>query len=418
MISHDRYLLNSLTSKTIEISNGNAIKYEGNYEYYINEKNKRLEHELNKEKNLSKKRNEIQNFIDKFRANSKKASLVQSRIKMLDKMEEVDVKINKSSTNIRIPTPPASGKNVISISTGDFGYTEKETILKSVDLNIDRNEKFAFIGANGAGKTTLLKILAGKLKLQKGNIKVGHNVIIGYQSQEFGETLNPDLSVFETLSKDNDLNDNDVRKILGDFGFSNDSIYKKTKVLSGGEKIRLSFAKMFSNPPNYLILDEPTTHLDIDGRAGLEKLLKDYDGTICIVSHDITFIRNLDAHIIHVNNNEINRYYGNYDYFLNKSNNQLINKDSENKTKKVNYKKEQRKSKAELRLIKQQKTKKLKSLEKSLDELHKHQKVLIDKTKESNADFMKINTDLNETAKKIKLIESEWEAISQITDPQ
>ena len=418
MISHDRYLLNSLTSKTIEISNGNAIKYEGNYEYYINEKNKRLEHELNKEKNLSKKRNEIQNFIDKFRANSKKASLVQSRIKMLDKMEEVDVKINKSSTNIRIPTPPASGKNVISISTGDFGYTEKETILKSVNLNIDRNEKFAFIGANGAGKTTLLKILAGKLKLQKGNIKVGHNVIIGYQSQEFGETLNPDLSVFETLSKNNDLNDNDVRKILGDFGFSKDNIYKKTKVLSGGEKIRLSFAKMFSNPPNYLILDEPTTHLDIDGRAGLEKLLKDYEGTICIVSHDITFIRNLDAHIIHVNNNEINRYYGNYDYFLNKSNNQLINKHSENKTKKVNYKKEQRKSKAELRLIKQQKTKKLKNLEKSLDELHKHQKVLIDKTKESNADFMKINTELNETAKKIKLIESEWEAISQITDPQ
>ena len=418
MISHDRYLLNSLTSKTIEISNGNAIKYEGNYEYYINEKNKRLEHELNKEKNLSKKRNEIQNFIDKFRANSKKASLVQSRIKMLDKMEEVDVKINKSSTNIRIPTPPASGKNVISISTGDFGYTEKETILKSVNLNIDRNEKFAFIGANGAGKTTLLKILAGKLKLQKGNIKVCHNVIIGYQSQEFGETLNPDLSVFETLSKNNDLNDNDVRKILGDFGFSKDNIYKKTKVLSGGEKIRLSFAKMFSNPPNYLILDEPTTHLDIDGRAGLEKLLKDYDGTICIVSHDITFIRNLGAHIIHVNNNEINRYYGNYDYFLNKSNNQLINKDSEIKTKKINYKKEQRKSKAELRLIKQQKTKKLQNLEKSLDELHKHQKVLIDKTKESDTDFMKINTDLNETAKKIKLIESEWEKISQITDPQ
>ena len=293
-----------------------------------------------------------------------------------------------------------------------------QIILKNVDLNIDRNEKFAYIGANGAGKTTLLKILAGKLKLQKGNIKVGHNVIIGYQSQEFGETLNPDLSVFETLSKNNDLNDNDVRKILGDFGFSKDNIYKKTKVLSGGEKIRLSFAKMFSNPPNYLILDEPTTHLDIDGRAGLEKLLKDYEGTICIVSHDITFIRNLDAHIIHVNNNEINRYYGNYDYFLNKSNNQLINKDSEIKTKKINYKKEQRKSKAELRLIKQQKTKKLKNLEKSLDELHKHQKVLIDKTKESNADFMKINTDLNETAKKIKLIESEWEAISQITDPQ
>tara|TARA_B100000745_G_scaffold84327_1_gene52777 strand:+ start:131 stop:2017 length:1887 start_codon:yes stop_codon:yes gene_type:complete len=418
MISHDRYLLNSLTTKTIEISNGNAIKYEGNYEYYIDEKNKRLEHELNKEKNLSKKREEIQNFIDKFRANSKKASLVQSRIKMLDKMEKVEVKINKASTNIRIPTPPSSGKNVISITKGNFGYNEKEIILNNVDLNIDRNEKFAFIGANGAGKTTLLKILAGNLKLNSGNLKIGHNVIIGYQSQEFGETLNPDLNVFETLLKDNDMNDNDARKILGDFGFSKDSINKKTNVLSGGEKIRLSFARMFSNPPNYLILDEPTTHLDIDGRAGLEKLLKDYEGTICVVSHDITFIRNLNAHIIHVNNNEIDRYYGNYDYFLNKSNDQLKNTHPETKPKKINKKKEQRKTKAESRLIKQKKAMELKSLEKNLDELHRHQKILIDKTKKSDADFMNINKDLNNIAKKIKLIESEWEKISQITDPQ
>ena len=418
MISHDRYLLNSLTTKTIEISNGNAIKYEGNYEYYIDEKNKRLEHELNKEKNLSKKREEIQNFIDKFRANSKKASLVQSRIKMLDKMEKVEVKINKASTNIRIPTPPSSGKNVISITKGNFGYNEKEIILNNVDLNIDRNEKFAFIGANGAGKTTLLKILAGNLKLNSGNLKIGHNVIIGYQSQEFGETLNPDLNVFETLLKDNDMNDNDARKILGDFGFSKDSINKKTNVLSGGEKIRLSFARMFSNPPNYLILDEPTTHLDIDGRAGLEKLLKDYEGTICVVSHDITFIRNLNAHIIHVNNNEIDRYYGNYDYFLNKSNDQLKNTHPETKPKKINIKKEQRKTKAESRLIKQKKAMELKSLEKNLDELHRHQKILIDKTKKSDADFMNINKDLNNIAKKIKLIESEWEKISQITDPQ
>ena len=418
MISHDRYLLNSLTTKTIEISNGNAIKYEGNYEYYIDEKNKRLEHELNKGKNLSKKRREIQNFIDKFRANSKKASLVQSRIKMLDKMEKVEVKINKASTNIRIPTPPSSGKNVISITKGNFGYNEKEIILKNVDLNIDRNEKFAFIGANGAGKTTLLKILAGNLKLKTGNLKIGHNVIIGYQSQEFGETLNPDLNVFETLLKDNDMNDNDVRKILGDFGFSKDSINKKTTVLSGGEKIRLSFARMFSNPPNYLILDEPTTHLDIDGRAGLEKLLKDYEGTICVVSHDITFIRNLNAHIIHVNNNEIDRYYGNYDYFLDKSNNQLTYTPTETKTKNINIKKEQRKTKVESRLIKQKKTMELKSLEKNLDELHKHQKILINNTKESDADFMSINKDLNNIAKKIKLIESEWEKVSQITDPQ
>ena len=147
--------------------------------------------------------------------------------------------------------------------------------LNDINLEINQGEKIGIIGKNGAGKTTLLKILAGNLKLKSGNLKIGHNVIIGYQSQEFGETLNPDLSVFDTLLKDNDMNDNDVRKILGDFGFSKDSINKKVNILSGGKKIRLSFARMFSNPPNYLILDEPTTHLDIDGRAGLEKLLKD-----------------------------------------------------------------------------------------------------------------------------------------------
>ena len=308
MISHDRYLLNTLTNKTIEISNTLATRYEGNYEYFIKEKKERSIHQENKERNLNRQRAEIQKFIDRFRYNSKKASLVQSRIKMLEKLEEIETIKTNQSSNFEIPTPPKSGKHILKITNGSFGYSENEKVLEDINFEINKNEKYAFIGANGAGKTTLLKILCEKLKLNKGNITLGHNVIKGYQSQEFGEVLQPDVTVFDTIAYNSTASDNELRKILGNFGFDKEDINKKTQVLSGGEKIRLSFAKLFTNPPNFLLLDEPTTHLDIDGRIKLEDLLKNYEGTFCIVSHDITFIKNINADIVHVDKNRITRY--------------------------------------------------------------------------------------------------------------
>ena len=412
MISHDRYLLNTLTNKTIEISNTLATRYEGNYDYFIKEKKERSIHLENKEKNLNRQRAEIQKFIDRFRYNSKKASLVQSRIKMLEKLEEIETIKTNQSSNFEIPTPPKSGKHILKITNGSFGYSENEKVLEDINFEINKNEKYAFIGANGAGKTTLLKILCEKLKLNKGNITLGHNVIKGYQSQEFGEVLQPDVTVFDTIAYNSTASDNELRKILGNFGFDKEDINKKTQVLSGGEKIRLSFAKLFTNPPNFLLLDEPTTHLDIDGRIKLEDLLKNYEGTFCIVSHDITFIKNINADIVHVDKNRITRYYGNYDYFLSKTKNENLKTAINNKTKNTNIKKLKRKQNSEERATQKIIDDKIKNLEIELDNLYDQQKNLLDKTQSSNTDFIEINRQLTQINHRIKIIEKEWEKIS------
>ena len=412
MISHDRYLLNTLTNKTIEISNTLATRYEGNYDYFIKEKKERSIHLENKEKNLNRQRAEIQKFIDRFRYNSKKASLVQSRIKMLEKLEEIETTKTNQSSNFEIPTPPKSGKHILKITNGSFGYSENETVLEDINFEINKNEKYAFIGANGAGKTTLLKILCEKLKLNKGNITLGHNVIKGYQSQEFGEVLQPDVTVFDTIAYNTTASDNELRKILGNFGFDKEDINKKTQVLSGGEKIRLSFAKLFTNPPNFLLLDEPTTHLDIDGRIKLEDLLKNYEGTFCIVSHDITFIKNINADIVHVDKNRITRYYGNYDYFLSKTKNEKTKPAINKKTKNTNFKKLQRKQNSDERATQKIIDDKIKNLEIELDNLYDQQKILLDKTQSSNTDFIEVNKKLTQINNRIKIIEKEWEKIS------
>ena len=412
MISHDRYLLNTLTSKTIEISNTLATRYEGNYDYFIKEKKERSIHLENKEKNLNRQRAEIQKFIDRFRYNSKKASLVQSRIKMLEKLEEIETPKTNQNSNFEIPTPPKSGKHILKITNGSFGYSENETVLEDINFEINKNEKYAFIGANGAGKTTLLKILCEKLKLNKGDITLGHNVVKGYQSQEFGEVLQPNVTVFETIAHNSTASDNELRKILGNFGFDKEDINKKTQVLSGGEKIRLSFAKLFTNPPNFLLLDEPTTHLDIDGRIKLEDLLKNYEGTFCIVSHDITFIKNINADIIHVDKNRITRYYGNYEYFLSKTKNKKLRPAITNKTKNSNIKKLKRKQNSEERATKKIIDDKIKKLEIELDNLYDQQKQILDKTQSSNINFIEINKKLTQINNRIKIIEKEWEKIS------
>ncbi len=412
MISHDRYLLNTLTNKTIEISNTLATRYEGNYDYFIKEKKERSIHLENKEKNLNRQRAEIQKFIDRFRYNSKKASLVQSRIKMLEKLEEIETTKTNQSSNFEIPTPPKSGKHILKITNGSFGYSENETVLEDINFEINKNEKYAFIGANGAGKTTLLKILCEKLKLNKGDITLGHNVVKGYQSQEFGEVLQPDVTVFDTIAYNTTASDNELRKILGNFGFDKEDINKKTQVLSGGEKIRLSFAKLFTNPPNFLLLDEPTTHLDIDGRIKLEDLLKNYEGTFCIVSHDITFIKNINADIVHVDKNRITRYYGNYDYFLSKTKNEKIKPAINKKTKNTNFKKLQRKQNSDERATQKIIDDKIKNLEIELDNLYDQQKILLDKTQNSNTDFIEVNKKLTQINNRIKIIEKEWEKIS------
>ncbi|RLD09137.1 MAG: hypothetical protein DRI44_09170, partial [Chlamydiae bacterium] len=282
LISHDRYLLNSLANITVEVQNGKLTRYQGNYDYYIKEREQRYITAIAAKKNQDRKKEEIERFVRKFRAKNTKASQVQSRLKQLEKME--DVQAPDSSPNlskIRIADPPHCGSRIISLEKIGLTYDNQRWIFRDVDLEINRGDKIAFVGYNGMGKTTLLRIIAERLAPSSGKRQLGHKVIIGYQSQEFAETMPPDQSALNVVKNaSNGKTEKDIRAALGSFGFSGDAVNKRIEYLSGGEKIRLAFARIFVNPPNLLLLDEPTTHLDINGRKALEESLKRYKGTV------------------------------------------------------------------------------------------------------------------------------------------
>jgi len=315
LISHDRFLLNSLTQATLEIANGLAERYAGNYDTYARDRVRRMDTRLAAQKNQDRKREQIERFIDRFRAKNTKASQVQSRIKQLEKMTEVDVPRKLVSPGrIRLRPPPHCGVEIVRLEQAGLTYNGDQWVLRGLDLSIGRGEKLALVGYNGLGKTTLLRMLAGNLPLSEGKRVPGHKVLIGYQSQDFAETMDPVSTVFGIVKAvASDCSDLEIRTLLGGFGFSGQAVEKPVSVLSGGEKIRLAFARLLVKPPNFLILDEPTTHLDIQAREALEKALQDYQGTLCMVSHDIDFIRSVATGIIAMTPPGVTRYAGGYD---------------------------------------------------------------------------------------------------------
>ena len=320
LISHDRYLLQTLTQLTLEVADGEVTRYEGGYAYYTEQREARFAQRVAARKNQDRKRAEIERFVERFRAKNTKASQVQSRLKALDRMETVNVSIStQSQAPIRIPAPPHSGAETARLEGVGTGYEEDQWVFRNVDLSLQRGEKLALVGYNGMGKTTLLRILAGVLEQREGKRSLGHKVVIGYQSQEFAETMPPNQSVYDIArAATPEAQVPRIRSILGSFGFSGEAAGKPCSVLSGGEKIRLAFARIFMNPPNLLILDEPTTHLDLRGRETLEKALREYAGTICLVSHDITFVRNVATSILALTPGGIIRCHGDYDYYVEK----------------------------------------------------------------------------------------------------
>lgn len=321
LISHDRFLLNSLTRVTLEVNSGKVTRYPGNYQYYVHEREERRRHAEAAASNIERKKDQLERNIERFRAKATKASQVQSWIKMLDRIEDVDVPDDLHFRGtIRIPPPPHSGVEVVRLEHLDFAYEEGKTILRGVDLRIERGEKVGIIGYNGAGKTTLLKLIAGRLNPTGGSRTLGHKVIVGYQAQEFAELLPAEMSVYDIVRQAAaaDVTGQRVREIVGAFGFSGDDAGKLCKVLSGGEKIRLCFARIFVNPPNLLVLDEPTTHLDIAAREALQQSIHDYAGTVCMVSHDVEFLRGAADVILEVRDHHVTRYQGGYDYYKEK----------------------------------------------------------------------------------------------------
>jgi ATP-binding cassette subfamily F protein 3 len=321
LIAHDRYLLNSLTETTLEVMGGRVTRYNGNYRQYMLEREARHDHLLAAKKNQDRKREQLERFVERFRSKATKAAQAQSRMKMLEKLEEVEAPPPVMKTmKIRLPPPPHCGTEVLRLDGAGFSYDGTRWIFRDLDLRIERGEKVAVVGLNGLGKTTLLRHLAGRLELSAGRRVLGHHVEIGYQSQDYVEVMNPAKTVYATARESAiGRSDGDVRDLLGGFGFSGDAIDKPVAVLSGGEKVRLALARLLLQPLNLLLLDEPTTHLDVHAREALEDALRDYPGTICLVSHDIEFIRHLAGTIYAITPDGVRKYYGNYDYFREKS---------------------------------------------------------------------------------------------------
>lgn len=321
LISHDRYLLRTLTTTTLEVDAGAVTRYQGGLEYYLREREVRHTSLLAAKANQDRRRQQIESFVNRFRATSTKASQVQSRIKELEKMEIIRVPRQASTSgHLRIAPPPHCGTEVVRLEAAGFGYTPDTWIFRDLSLSVKRGDRIAIVGYNGMGKTTLLRVLAGVRAPREGRRVLGHKVVPGYLSQEFSETIPDDRSVLNVVKEAApDRSEGDTRSLLGSFGFSGDEAQKPAGVLSGGEKIRLAFARLFANPPNFLLLDEPTTHLDLNGRRTLEQALKSYPGTLCFVSHDVEFTRAIARTVIEIGDDGVRIITGGYDYYVEKS---------------------------------------------------------------------------------------------------
>ncbi len=415
LVSHDRYLLRSLTNVTLELALSGVTQYAGNYDYYIAERQRRHDQLHAAKANQDRVRAQTQRFIERFRSKNTKASQVQSRIKMLEKMEIIAVpEITARAPNIRVAKPPRSGQEVMRLDNAGITYDGENWVLRGIDLQIQKGEKTALIGMNGMGKTTLLRALAGQLPLNEGKRVTGHNVIIGYQSQNFAESMNPEQTVLATArAAATGHNERQVRSLLGSFFFSGDAVDKPVSVLSGGEKMRLAFARLLLNPPNLILLDEPTTHLDLASRETLEKALEAYEGTLLLVSHDVEFVREVATSVIAMAPPTVQRFPGGYDYYREKTSELPEQTKSAASTKITADKKTRRKlrtqQREELKKLMQPLRAKVCRWEKEVDQLEKEQIELTAQLADEQADFASLNRRLNQVHYEIQIATEAWE---------
>jgi len=316
VVSHDRTFLDNVTNRTVEINFGKLYDYNVPYSEYIIKRDERIALQKAGYENQQKYIEQNEKFIERFRYKATKAKQVQSRIKMLDKLDTIEVDdIDNSSIFFKFPPAPHSGKVVVEAENLSKHYDSKR-VLNKIDFLIDKGDKIAFVGKNGEGKTTLARIIVNELSFE-GYLKTGHNVKIGYYAQNETELLDPQKTVFQTID-DVAVGEirTKIRSILGSFLFGGDTVEKKVSVLSGGEKSRLALAKLLLAPINLLILDEPTNHLDMKAKDILKKALIAYDGTLIIVSHDRHFLQDLTNKVFEFKNNKIRQYNGDVFDFL------------------------------------------------------------------------------------------------------
>ena len=320
-ISHDRAFLNAICNGIIEIRHKKLHRYHGNFDDYLREKSDRETQYAAAYANQQREIAHLEAFVARFRAKATKATQAQSRLKQLEKMERLEApESGEGSIQFKFPQPPRSGQRVATLEKVRQAYGD-HLVYPALNLRIEKGERIVLVGPNGAGKSTLLKILADLVAIEAGSREIGHNVNVGYFSQQRVDVLDLNRTVFEEAREriDSPLSDQEVRNLLGAFLFRGDEVHKKIKVLSGGEKSRLALVKLLLAPPNFLLLDEPTTHLDLASIDALIQALRDYSGTLCFVSHDVHFIRAIADRTLHINAGTLTPYAGGYDYYLRKS---------------------------------------------------------------------------------------------------
>ncbi|MBP6871330.1 MAG: ABC-F family ATP-binding cassette domain-containing protein [Bacteroidales bacterium] len=315
LVSHDRAFLDNVTNRTIEIELGKIYDYKASYSEYIRQREVRLEGQMAAYNNQQQQVRQVERFIERFRYKNTKSRQVQSRIKMLEKMEEIEIdQLDTSSIHFRFPPAPPSGKVVIEAEDMTKKYGSK-LVLDRLNFAAIKGDRIAFVGRNGEGKTTLARIITGALE-HEGRLRLGFNVMIGYYAQNPSEMLDPDMTIFDTIDRVavGDVRTR-IRTLLGGFLFGEDDIDKKVKVLSGGEKARLALAKLLLTPANLLVLDEPTNHLDMQSKDILKNALLQYEGTLILVSHDRDFLQGLTNKVYEFKDRTIREYIGDiYDF--------------------------------------------------------------------------------------------------------
>jgi len=385
VISHDRYFMDKLMTQIAELAHQKLTIYQGNFSYYLKEKEKRHELLQKEAKNQQEKITKTQAFIERFRYKNTKAAQVQSRIKMLEKMQIIKIDKASKKAAIYFPKCPRSGDEVVSVENLAKEY-EEILVFSGLNFTLHRSERVALVGVNGAGKSTLSRLISKREKPTAGKAHLGYKVNLAFFSQESSQNLNYNNSVWEEISAESSsMTSGERRNLLGAFLFSGNAIYKPISVLSGGEKSRLALAKILMQESNFLILDEPTNHLDITTKELFQRALLKYSGTILIVSHDRFFLDNLITRVIEIREGKIYDYPGNYSYFIEKRTQLLAEIDNSGlplkrgeqqkpKVKILNKLKKQKEAKERNRIYRQNKDilDKLKSIEEEIKILEKN----------------------------------------------
>ena len=437
LISHDREFLNNLCTHIAELRASRIMRYTGNYDDYVEQRAAAEATMIATAKSQQREIDRMQLFVDRFRAKNTKAAQAQSKMKQIERLKEEMVETPDgpdAAMGFRFPQPQRSGQRVITLEKIKFGYGEK-LIYAGIDFEVERDQRIVLVGPNGAGKSTLLKLLAEVLKPQAGVHKLGHNAKYGYFAQHRAAMLNPAHTVFqEALDTPQRITEQAIRTVLGSFLFRGDDIYKPVSVLSGGEKSRLALVKLLLDPPNLLLMDEPTTHLDLASVDALIVALKQYQGTLVFISHDVHFIRALSTHVVRVEAGQLRHFGGGYQYYLDKTaqsaraaltssgRDALPRIQADRQVSPTESRKEQKRMEAEQRQAnsrkKQEIQKRIATLEKEIAELEVREGELAvelekPETYALGGKATQINRELLEVSDRLPAATTEWEAANK-----